>query len=291
MEKSQKTQNKPKETAWLSAHKSNVTSGGGEDGIIEKIFTIIKGGDKWCVEFGAWNGKQFSNTHNLIQNNGWSGVAIEAEINKYKELVQNYKDNNKVICINKFINFEGPNTLDSTLVKTPVPKSFDLLVIDIDGNDYHVWKSLTSYRPKVVVIEFNPTIPVDVEFIQPRDMNINQGSSLLSLNMLAKKKNYELIAITDFNAFFVDKKYFELFEIQDNSLPLFHKDRTFETQLFQLYDGTLVLSGCKKLVWHNLEINQKKIQILPKSLRRLPPPSRYSLIYRLLFKFYRRFSH
>jgi len=54
----------------------NVTSQCGEDGIIEEIFTIIKDGDKWCVEFGAWDGKQTSNTWNLIQNKGWAGIAI-----------------------------------------------------------------------------------------------------------------------------------------------------------------------------------------------------------------------
>ena len=36
------------------------------------------------------------------------------------------------------------------------------------GADYHLWASLqdTSYAPKVVVIEFNPTIPNNVLFVQ-----------------------------------------------------------------------------------------------------------------------------
>lgn len=286
MEKPQNFQNKSKETGWLSAYKKDVTSQGGEDGITEKIFAIIKDGDGWCVEFGAWDGKQYSNTWNLIQNKGWSGVVIEANPEKYKELVQTYSNNNKVTCINKFVNFELSDTLDDILSKTQISKSFDLLAIDVDGNDYHIWESITHYKPKVIIIEFNRSIPVDIEFIQPRNTKINQGSSLLSLYMLAKKKNYELIAITDCNAFFVDKKYFELFDIQDNSLSLFHKNRECETQLFQLYDGTLVLSGCKKLYWHGIEINQKKIQTLPKFLREYPGNPQHSLAYRLLFRFY-----
>ena len=38
-----------------------------------------------------------------------------------------------------------------------------LLSIDIDGNDYWLWKHFTRCQPKIVVIEFNPTIPSHVE--------------------------------------------------------------------------------------------------------------------------------
>lgn len=57
---------------------SNVTSQFGEDGIIQRIFEIIPPSHKYCVEFGAWDGKYFSNCYNLIVNKGWSGAFIEA---------------------------------------------------------------------------------------------------------------------------------------------------------------------------------------------------------------------
>ena len=53
-----------------------------------------------------------------------------------------------------------------------------------------------DFRPQVVCIEFNPTIPNRVSFIQDADMRIYQGSSLLALTDLALKKGYTLIGNT-----------------------------------------------------------------------------------------------
>ena len=57
----------------------------------------------------------------------------------------------------------------------------DLLSIDIDGNDYYIFESLARLKPELVVIEFNPTIPNDVMFVQERNITVNQGCSLLAL--------------------------------------------------------------------------------------------------------------
>ena len=50
-------------------------------------------------------------------------------------------------------------------LKSPIPKDFDLMSIDVDGNDYHIFHSLARYRPRLLVIEFNPDIPNDLVFI------------------------------------------------------------------------------------------------------------------------------
>jgi hypothetical protein len=259
---------------WLNQHKRNVTSQQGEDGIVEKIFEILPSSNQWCVEFGAGDGKELSNTFNLIANKGWSSVQIEANTSKFKTLSDRYKDNNKVTCINKIICFEGESTLDHVLKSTSIPLDLDLLLIDIDGNDYYVWQSLNIYRPKLVVIEFNPTIPNCVEFVQIKDMSVNHGNSLLALSNLGKQKGYELIATTDYNAFFIDQKYFHLFDIQDNSVSAIHQDIQYLTHVFQLYDGTIAICGNRTLLWHGLEVDfqeiQEMIQILPEELRFFP---------------------
>jgi hypothetical protein len=51
------------------------------------------------------------------------------------------------------VTFDGQNILDNILSQTSLPKNFDLLSIDIDGNDFHVWKSVEYFKPKLVIID------------------------------------------------------------------------------------------------------------------------------------------
>jgi len=260
-----------RESDWLSLSRKNVMSQSGEDGVIGKIFDVIGETNKWCVEFGAGDGKLYSNTYNLLVNRGWSGVQIEADARKFEALTRTHQGNARVICLNASVSFEGADALENILRRTPVPKNIDLLSIDIDGNDYHIWDSLRRYNPRVVIVEFNHTIPPDIEFVQPKDMRVSQGSSVLSLTRLARGKGYELVSMTDLNALFVKEEYYRLFEIEDNSPSRLCKNRKCFTRLFQLHDGTLVLSGYNRLIWHDIEIGQEHLQIVPRFLRTYPP--------------------
>ncbi len=248
----------------------NVTSEHGEDGVIEKIFQIIGEGSKWCVDLGALNGKHGSNVWNLIKKHEWRGVLIEADQTYFERLKKEYEPNKDVHCVQAFVSFEGENSLDKIFARTPLPKTFDLFSLDIDGNEYHLWESLVNYKPRLMVIEFNPTIPNDVFFVQPRDMKVFQGSSLKAFIELGKRKGYELVAANEVNAFFVLKELFPKFGITDNSIDALHANHQYETKLFQLYDGTLCLSGYKELMWHKLPISEKKIQVLPRRKRYYP---------------------
>ena len=142
---------------WLLEHASDVTSQNGEDGIIAKILEVIGTPRGWCVEFGAWDGRYLSNTHNLIANKDFYAVMIEGSATRFRDLMAAFKDNPKVYPVNAFVGFTEADGLDAILARTPIPEEFDVLSIDIDGNDYHVWSAVTRYRPRVVVIEYNPT--------------------------------------------------------------------------------------------------------------------------------------
>ena len=246
----------------------DVASPSPEDEVLERLLETLGIEKDWCVEFGAWDGKHLSNTWKLMQE-GWSGVFIEGSTRRYRELVKNYAGNPNAHCVNGFVNFEGPDSLDGMLARTPIPKDFAVLSIDIDGNDYHIWKSVVEYRPKIVVIEFNPTIPPHVEFVQPRDMSVQQGNSLKSMTLLAREKGYELVAATFPNAFFVRKEDFSLFGMTDNSPDALFPERKWLMDVFQLYDGTLVLTGERRMLWHRLDI-PASFQPIPRVFRQFP---------------------
>lgn len=272
---------------WLSQFSSNVASQFGEDGIIEKIMQIIGNTNKWCVEFGAWDGKHLSNTYNLIQNKEYSAVLIEPDTQKFETLKKNFKNNSRVHCMKKMVGYNPPNHLDAILSETPIPKDFDLLSIDIDGNDFHVWQAMDSYRPKVIVIEYNPTIPNSIDFVQPKEPNVTQGCSLTALVRLAKSKAYELVAVTTTNGIFVEQQYFPLFHITQNTPEVMRTDCSMLTYLFSGFDGTTFLGGNTHMYWHNTSMLQRHSQQLPWFLRRFP--DRYNWFQRILASFYFRF--
>lgn len=252
----------------LNNYAHNVYSQFGEDGIIQHIFNLLpEENDRWCVEFGAWDGKLYSNCCNLLTNHNWKGIMIEANQKKFADLKKNYEGHSNVKLVNCFVNFEN-TTIDSILSDIPIPLSFDLISIDIDGNDYHIWDSIQKYSPKVVVIEFNPTIPSDLEFIQEKNMKVNHGSSIRALTMLGKSKGYELIGTTFCNCFFVKEEYFSLFNIENNDPSIVWDTETEAPRVFHLYDGTIVLSKEFKLNWTDGSI------VKPFDLQKLPMPLR-----------------
>jgi hypothetical protein len=90
-------------------------------------------------------------------------------------------------------------------------EEIDLLSIDIDGNDIHVCKAIQCIKPRVIVIEYNPTfrppavfcIDYDESHVWDRDDCF--GASLKLLEIELAEKGYSLVGcnVTGANAFFV----------------------------------------------------------------------------------------
>ncbi|WP_155986120.1 hypothetical protein [Thioalkalivibrio sp. AKL10] len=250
----------------LLAFRRDVTSQNGEDGIIEEIFSIIGSGEKFCVELGAWDGKHLSNCFNLVENHRWSCLFIEANAGKFSSLKKNHGENERVACLNAFVGFKGAETLDSLMKGAGVPSNFDLLSIDLDGIDYFVWESVVEFSPRVVVVEFNPSVPNDVIFVQPKDVRINQGASLLALILLARMKGYELVCCTKCNALFVKSDLFGCFDIPSNSIWSLYSP-VCDGRIFHGYDSTVYVCGMEKLIWSGVKVSSGDFQVLPRALR------------------------
>lgn len=253
------------ESTWLLKHRNDVTSQSGEDGIIAKIFEVIGEHGKICVECGAWDGKYCSNTHTLIRHKGWTGYLIETDAERFKTLQETYRGNPNAKLINRLVRLDrGDGTMDEILAEHGCPAEIDLLSIDIDGSDYYIWEGMADCSAKVVVIEFNPSIPNDVIFVQDRSFEINEGCSLLALVGLAREKGYELVCVTQWNAIFVRIEYFDLFNIDDNSPDAMYQPLR-NGRIFCGYDGTIHVVGLSD-IW-GIKVSDEDFQVLPRSLR------------------------
>lgn len=200
----------------LANFKSNTTSQNGEDGIINEIFTRIESTSKICIEFGAWDGKHLSNTWNLWANNHWSSILIEGDKKKYKTLEESVGRQKNVTVINRYVQPYGENSLDAILERQNITETIDLLSIDIDGNDYYIFEGIKKYYPRCIIIEFNSTIPPEIDYVQ--NPGEYMGCSARALVRLAESKGYELVACTDTNYFFVLKTEFAKLDINNVDL-------------------------------------------------------------------------
>ena len=248
--------------------KNNIFSQNGEDGVIEYFLQKMQISTGYFVEFGAWDGMHLSNCANLAKH-GWSGCFIEGDSERFTDLQKNYSTYSSIKLVNCFVRRHGDSSLDSILNSVNAPEIIDVLSIDIDGDDHAIWDSISSHQVRLLVIEFNPTIPANLVVIQEEKDDANFGSSLGALWELGNTKGFRLVAVTASNAFFLPNTECEKF-----SIPTFKpwdlKDTTFETFLFHGYNGELKLSGNKMLVWHGINITENQLQIIPKNLRKIP---------------------
>ena len=201
----------------LLNYKKKVYSQTIEDGIIEGIFKNIGTTNKYFIEFGAWDGIHLSNTANLRLNEKWEGLLLEGSANKAAQY--DYVKH-------AYITAENINELFS---ENNVPQEFDLLSIDIDGNDYWVWKAIdeTKFKPRVVVIEYNcnfenqmdcKAVKYSPEIDTTRPSIYYYSASIPALKKLGNSKGYSLVfRVNLHNLFFVRT---DLLHDDDKNIPL-----------------------------------------------------------------------
>ena len=190
----------PIEKQSLFRYRKDYYSQNGEDGVIEEVLKRLDIENGFCVEFGAWDGKHLSNTYHLIKDCGWKGLYIEGDPDKFVDLLKNpMVSAGKIAPVNTYVGLEGESMLDNILESQNVPKDFDLLSIDIDGEDLNVWKTMTVYKPKVVIIEIDSEIDPEMSRVLPDG---RQERSFANMLKLGQEKGYTLVCHTG-NMFFV----------------------------------------------------------------------------------------
>jgi hypothetical protein len=171
-----------------------------EDGIIAQIFHRIGTTNRTFVEFGAEVGTE-NNTRHLLDA-GWSGLWIEGNPEYAGSIRWNFRDqigNGQLKFTPEFVDRDNINGL---IQSAGISGEIDLLSIDIDGNDYHVFEAIDVIRPRLVVLDHNHAFQPPVDWVMPYDPQYRwdaasgvagYGASLTAMTRLARSKGYELI--------------------------------------------------------------------------------------------------
>jgi len=196
----------------ISDAEFKVYSQWGDDGIIQFLINNIEIKNSNFVEFGVENYLE-SNTRFLLRYNNWSGLVIDGS-SKHIDSIRSHAEfwQHDLTAIHSFITAENINEL---LSSKGIPEDLGILSIDVDGNDYWIWKAITVVQPRIVIIEYNAvfgpsreiTIPYNADFVRSKAhySHLYFGASLAALSRLGKEKGYSLIGCNSAgnNAYFL----------------------------------------------------------------------------------------
>ena len=206
----------------INKYEFKKTSQNNEDGIIQYIFNKIQLKKINFIEIGF---DYYENNSINFLHKANKGLFIDGskeKVLKLKSILKLLYPFKNIKVLLKFIDRDNLNEIINNYFSQK--EEVDFLSIDVDGNDYYLFKNL-SIKPKIICIEYNfwygssikCSIPYDKNFIWKQE-SLYSGASLNALCLLAKNKGYHLIALDSncVNAFFIRSDLKHKFEIIDN---------------------------------------------------------------------------
>lgn len=199
----------------LNEAEFKVFSQWGEDGIIQYLISNVEIDDnRTFVEFGVEDYNE-ANTRFLLINDNWRGLIMDgSEENIRKVQHDPIYWRYHLTAVAKFITKDNINGLIAEYIGAG---DLGILSIDVDGNDYWIWKAIDCVFPRIVICEYNSvfgakhavTVPYDEGFVRTdaHYSNLYWGASLAAFCHLAREKGYDFVGSnsTGCNAFFVRK--------------------------------------------------------------------------------------
>jgi len=181
----------------LRRHEWGVSSQNGEDGVLVNLLyhldwlgqgTQSFRSTGFSVEFGVENGAE-CNTRFLRERYRWSTVMFDASFE------------NKTIGLHRAV--ITPGNVNDIFTAHGVPRTFDVLSIDIDYNDYWVWSAIDNqrFRPRILVVEYNSHLSASARQTVRENDGLSRwdgtssyfGASLGALAQLGAARNFTLV--------------------------------------------------------------------------------------------------
>ncbi len=193
-----------------------------EDEIIADLLSRIGHGERVCVDIGA-RGFINSNVANLVVNHGWRGFLYDRGLAAFHQLVATFGPfAGTHVPHDKCADCGGAKSWPVAIIKdvmTPknvnalLPKAFDLLSVDIDGQDFYIWQAIKA-RPRLVIIEYNKSfagrkvMPQQDGYERDRDGDKTRwGASEKAFIDLGRSMGYQIAAKNEANLFFVEDSH------------------------------------------------------------------------------------
>jgi hypothetical protein len=201
-----------------------------EDGIIDSIFSDIGIKNKFFIEIGIGNGIE-NNTHYLLLKD-WKGVWIDSNKVIINKLKKELPKSNKLdlICLKVTPENINKKLLDfkkyRNEINNQIPDNVDFMSIDIDSTDVFCIQALTTFKPRLICIEYNSKFPpfmkMSIKKSYSKKWNYDDyfGASLSYIADEMEKIEYRLIStnVSGSNAFFVKKELQSLCKTKNQSI-------------------------------------------------------------------------
>lgn len=181
------------------------------DFLLKEIFKRLKIETGTFVEFGAWDGIHLSNTK-LLFDDGWKGLLIESNSERFSQLKENYKNSN--VCVdNSFLNLS--DCLFDDVYNSHLSDDIDFCSIDIDGLDLEIFETFNKNLPKVICIEGGQVLHPLQDRVSIEIASKNVQQSLLVMKKSFEEKGYKLLCSYQ-DCIFIKKEYFDLFDVEED---------------------------------------------------------------------------
>lgn len=182
-----------------------------DDGMLLFIFAALGFKSRTCVDIGANDGIN-SNCANLILNFGFTGLLLDGDaelVARGSKFFEKHPDT--ILYPPKFKQaFVTAENVNELIAEAGLSGEIDLLSIDIDGNDFWVWKALSRVQPRVVIIEThtefgrrNIVVPYDPGYAYPGRHPDYHGASPVAMVELARQKGYRLVGTNGYGFNFI----------------------------------------------------------------------------------------
>lgn len=186
-----------------------------EDGVILYLMTLAGCAQRTVVEISAQDGRTCM-AANLIIHHRWRGFLFDGDaafVRAGRRFFGRHPATRADPPVFEACWFTRDN-INSVLASHGVPPEIDVLSLDVDGVDLHLWAALTCTSPRLLVCEFNNAIPAALSLTVPYSDDFDFGrephalhrsASLAAYVEVGRAKGYRLVGFNalGFNAYFL----------------------------------------------------------------------------------------